>query len=101
MAEMMVVVHMLVRPGKADEAIAALSTLIEHTRNEDGCLLAVLHRDIHDPDALLVVERWASRESHDAHLDTAHVHELTEIGAPLMAELPRITLSEEVVLRTA
>ncbi len=96
MPELVVVVHLLFERGKADEAVAALSESIEASHHESGCLLAALHRDINDPDVLVVVERWASKEAHDAHLATPHVQKLAATVAPLAAGVPRITLGEPV-----
>lgn len=96
MSEVVVVVHLLIERGKADEAIAGLSASIEASHHEPGCLLAALHRDINDPDVLVIVERWASEEDHKAHLETPHIQRLAETVAPLMAGVPRITLSESV-----
>lgn len=96
MAEMTVVVHMLFEGGKTDEAIVGLAASVEASHEEPGCLLAALHRDIDHPDVLVLVERWTSKDAHDAHLKTAHVQKLAETVTPLIAGVPRISLSESI-----
>ncbi len=94
MAQLVVVVHMLIQKGRTDEAIAAFEPAIERSHDEPGCALCALHRDIHDPDTLVLIEQWDSIEAHNRHLEQEHVQKLTETVSPLVSELPKITISE-------
>ena len=94
MAQLVVVVHMLIQKGRTEEAISAFAPAIESSHAEPGCSLCALHRDVHDPDTLVLIEQWESREAHDRHLEQPHVQKLTETVSPLVSELPRITISE-------
>ena len=76
MSEVVVVGSFKARPGKEEEALEAFRTLVAPTHAEDGCILYALHRGADDPSRLAFVERWASREQLDAHLESAHVGEL-------------------------
>lgn len=94
MAELVVVVHLLIQKGRTEEAVAAFAPAIESSQDEPGCMLSALHRDVHDPDALVLIEQWESQEAHERHLEQEHVQKLTETVSPLVAELPKITISE-------
>jgi quinol monooxygenase YgiN len=96
MTEVFVVVHMLFERGKSDEAAAALAESIEASHDEPGCLLAALHRDLADPDVLVVIERWVSKDAHDAHMRTEHVQKMGETIAPLLAGVPRLAVTEPI-----
>jgi quinol monooxygenase YgiN len=73
MSEIVVVGSFTARPGKEADAAEAFRELVEPTHGEDGCILYALHRGVDDPGRLAFVERWVSRESLEAHLETDHV----------------------------
>ena len=75
MPEVVVVGSFTARPGKEAEAAEAFKALVEPTHREDGCILYALHRGVEDPRRLAFIERWASRETLDAHLASPHVEE--------------------------
>ncbi len=64
------------QPGKEAEAAEAFKALVEPTHREQGCILYALHQGVDDPRRLAFVERWASRESLDAHLASPDVQEV-------------------------
>ena len=70
MSDVVGVVHVRAAEGKAEEVIAAFTTCIEKTHEEEGCLLYALHRDNADPHHLVLLERWRSQEDLDAHFAT-------------------------------
>src|ERR1700745_955831 len=51
---------------------AELRALVGPTRREEGCLTYDLHRSADVPDAFLLHEVWASRETHHMHTQTPH-----------------------------
>jgi quinol monooxygenase YgiN len=73
MSEVVVVGSFIAREEKVAEATEAMEALIGPTHAEDGCILYALHRGRDDPAKLAFVERWASREQLDAHLESDHV----------------------------
>jgi quinol monooxygenase YgiN len=73
MSEIVVVGSFKAQPGKEAEAAEAFQALVGPTHAEDGCILYSLHRGADDPARLAFVERWASREALDAHLESPHV----------------------------
>jgi quinol monooxygenase YgiN len=75
MSEIAVVARLTAGQGKEDRVEGALRGLIELSQGEEGCLLYALLRDTVDPRGFCFVERWASREALDAHLEAPHLHE--------------------------
>lgn len=93
-----VVVHTFFKRGTTDEAVRLLSRALELTRDEPGCLKAMLSRDVDDPDALVQIEQWKDKTSHDEHLKQPHIADLVETVVPLVAGVPRISVSESLAV---
>jgi quinol monooxygenase YgiN len=53
--------------GKADEMIAVLKKGLIDTRARKGCESVEVYRDQAKPNAVLLVERWATREDDTAY----------------------------------
>lgn len=53
--------------GKADEMIAVFKAILPDTRARKGCEFVTVHRDQANPNQVLLVERWATREDDDAY----------------------------------
>jgi quinol monooxygenase YgiN len=75
-----VVAELALKPGMADKAVAEARKVVAGTVKEDGCIFYDMHRSIHNPDKLVVVERWASREALDRHMHTPHLQAWREAG---------------------
>lgn len=60
-------------PAHRDAAIAAVTTLMEATRAEDGCEHYAFSGDFGDPGRFHISERWASQAAMDAHMATPHM----------------------------
>ena len=93
MSEVVVVATFKVKPGKEEEAERMLRAVIAPTHAEEGCLTYAFHRGLDDPTQFAMVERWASREALDAHLQTPHVAQLSS-AVDLLAEPPQIVFAE-------
>ena len=87
--------------GKEDEAVEAFKALVEPTHDEDGCILYALHQGTDDPSRLAFVERWASRELLDAHLQSPHVAALLERVEELFGDSADIVVYEALAGRRA
>lgn len=57
----------MVRPDATDEAIVLSLQHVQRSRKEPGCLLHSVHRDVEDPNRLVFLEHWASRDALDTH----------------------------------
>ena len=69
---------MRAKPGKEEELRAALESLIEPTKAEDGCHTYALHRGSEDPSLFIFYENWTSDAHLDAHLAMPY---LVDFGA--------------------
>lgn len=58
----------------------------EATLKEDGCMAYDLHLDIANPERLVFVEKWETREALTAHSKSAHVAAWREASAPYLVE---------------
>ncbi len=68
-------------PAALDAARAALVTMMEHSRAEDGCLLYTFAQDLSDPGVLLLCERWRDAAALEAHGKSAHMREFQQVMA--------------------
>ena len=96
MSEVVVVGSFKAEPGKEAEALEAFEALVAPTHAEDGCVLYALHQGTDDPSRLAFIERWASREALDAHLQSPHVAAILERAPELFGESGDITVFEAV-----
>lgn len=96
MSEVVVVGSFVAQPGKEAEAAEAFKALVGPTHREEGCILYALHRGVDDPRRLAFVERWASRETLDAHLASPHVKEVLTRAEELFGDSADIVVYEPV-----
>ena len=62
-----------VRAGAGPRIEKAFAEASVQTAREAGVLAYQLHREPHDPDALVVYERWRSLEDLELHLRTSYI----------------------------
>lgn len=96
MSEIVVVAHARAKEGRGAEAEALLVGLVGPTHNERGCVTYALHRDAADPDHLVFVERWESREALDAHSKAPHLSLLSDVGPMVLTGPVEVTVLEPV-----
>jgi quinol monooxygenase YgiN len=77
-------------PGKENELEQALREVGGPTRAQPGCLQWELLRSAHDPAVMTAIERWASEEDHERHLQGAHVRTLLAQFDGILAAPPEI-----------
>jgi quinol monooxygenase YgiN len=94
MSEVVVVGSFHAQPGKEAEAVEAFKALVEPTHREEGCILYALHQGADDPRRLAFIERWASRELLDAHLESSHVKQVLERVKELFGDSADIVVYE-------
>jgi quinol monooxygenase YgiN len=92
MPEVVVVVHFHASEGRGADALAALGDLSVPTHAEEGCAAFALHTAAGDPDHIVLIERWASREALDQHLATEHLAAFRSGGEDLWAGPAEITV---------
>ncbi|GIL36592.1 antibiotic biosynthesis monooxygenase [Phycicoccus sp. MAQZ13P-2] len=73
MAELHVVATIPAAPEHVEPLRAALRTLVEATRQEEGCLAYDLYESASAPGVFVTVERWTGQEALDAHMASPHI----------------------------
>jgi len=96
MSEVTVVVLFAAKPGRGDEAEAAVREVAGPTHAEAGCILYAAHRVTGDPDRLVLIERWADRAALDQHLAAPHLLAFREGSADIWAAPPEVIRVEPV-----
>jgi quinol monooxygenase YgiN len=84
------------KPGNAHDLDQALREVAGPTRAQPGCVSFSLYRSAEDPCVIVGLERWASKEAHDRHLQGAHVQKLMSKMMPVLAEPPNIVAYEVI-----
>lgn len=81
-----VIAEMIAHPGKEEELKRHLLALVEHTRQEEGCVQYDLHIANDDPRKFVFVENWITAEALDRHAKSAHMKQFREVSAELRAD---------------
>lgn|ERR671932_147600 len=82
-----VVAHIVTLPDKVEEVKSVLLSIIEPTRQEDGCIVYELLQNQEDPTDFTFVEEWESQELLNAHLTSVHIAEaLLQLKGLIAAE---------------
>jgi quinol monooxygenase YgiN len=73
-----VVARYVVSEGQEPTVARLLGQNAEASRAEPGCLEFSVYRDIDDPRAILLYERYADEDAFQAHRRTPHFHDIIE-----------------------
>lgn len=87
-----VVAHVVALPDKVEDVKSVLLSIIEPTRQEDGCIVYELLQNQEDPTDFTFVEKWESQELLNAHLTSVHIAEALSQLKGLVAAEPDIRL---------
>lgn len=90
MPDIDVVALITAKPGSEDVVREALSSLVEPTRAEEGCIDYYLTVSAADPTVFVTVERWRSQDALDAHMKTPHIAEAFGAAGEHLAAPPAI-----------
>ena len=63
-----VILEVKAKPGTGDELVAFFRSILPETRAHDGCTSVETLRNSDDPDQVVVVEVWESREQYEKYL---------------------------------
>lgn len=80
------------RPGKANELLSVLSSLVEPTRKEPGCLSYKLLQNNEDPTDFTLIEEWQSNTALESHFATKHFKDA-------LTKLPNLVAAEPDIRR--
>jgi len=67
-----VIAKVKARPGKGNELLSVLSSLVEPTRKEPGCISYTLLQNNEDPTDFALVEEWQSSTALQSHFAAKH-----------------------------
>ncbi|CAN7411161.1 putative quinol monooxygenase [Pararhizobium sp. LjRoot255] len=81
-----VIAHLKTHPGKGPAVVSDAGPLIEGTRKEAGCIFYDLYQKPGEPETLVFVEQWKSREALEAHFAEAHIIAFQKATAELVAD---------------
>ena len=81
-----VIAEMTAKPGKEEELKRHLLVLVEHTRQEEGCVQYHLHVSDDDSRKFVIVENWTTREALDRHARSAHMNAFSQVSTELRAD---------------
>ena len=85
-----VVARIKAKPEKVEEVKNLLSSLIEPTRKESGCVVYELLQNKKDPTDFTFVEEWESESALENHFSTEHIQNALPQLGDLAAEEPDI-----------
>lgn len=74
-------------PGQGDVLAGHLLDAAAALGEVAGCSLYLVNRDLHDPDAVWVVEVWEDAQAHAASLQLPPVQELISRARPIIAAM--------------
>lgn len=64
----LVLVESKVKPEHAGDVVRFLRSIIHDTRGFDGCNGLTIHRNQDDPNTMVFVENWESRQQYEKYL---------------------------------
>lgn len=61
-----------IKPEKVDAFLKSVTTLLEKSRAEEGCISYTLYRDPFTPTKFFFFEEWQDQDAIDFHFETEH-----------------------------
>ncbi len=96
MSDVVAIATLTPLPGKTDELITAMTTLIEQVHaNEEGCLLYAMHRHP-DGERLVMVEKYTGPDAVKAHRASEHFKAAGAAFASLLDGRPEVLALEPI-----
>ena len=77
-----VVATLTIKPGSLEALRAPAAACIAETLKEKGCIAYELFESLGDPERLVFVEKWETREDLTAHSKQPHLAAWREASAP-------------------
>jgi quinol monooxygenase YgiN len=91
------VAEFFAQPGKADELIAALHSLMEPTHREPGCIRYELNQRADDRSGITFIEKWKDKAAFDEHCATPYITHFFDDIRPQLVERFEVKLYEEIL----
>ena len=87
-----VIAKVKARPGKVNELLSVLNSLVEPTRKEPGCISYKLLQNNEDPTDFALIEEWQSSKVLQSHFATKHFKDA-------LVKLPNLVAAEPDIQR--
>jgi quinol monooxygenase YgiN len=92
-----VIATLTIKPGTLETIRPHAEACIAETRKEKGCIAYDLHASLTDPNALVFVEKWETREDLTAHSKQPHLAAWRNASGPhLVSRVIEIVHPEKV-----
>ena len=89
------VVTIQVAPGRADDFAGAFKALQTNALRQEGCEQYELFQSMDEPDRVVLLERWASQELLDKHMEAERTQDRSAIDALVALWAPDATPNVE------
>ncbi|MFT7449172.1 MAG: quinol monooxygenase YgiN [Glaciecola sp.] len=89
--QLTVIAHLRALDGQIEETKEFLTSLIDPTRQELGCIEYWLHQDDEDPAEFTFYENWTNRAEWDKHMEMPHLKTFAEVAGKVF-ELQKLRL---------
>lgn len=86
-----VIATLIAKNDKVDDTLAALSSLVGPTRNEEGCISYELFQSDDSPTEFVTIEEWRDQASIEAHMGSDHIAAAMGAVSEILAANPKIT----------
>ncbi len=73
-----IIARVEINPKDADRYVELAQALVEPTREEKGCEVYGMSRDICEPNVVWISEQWETQEDLDNHLQMPHIKDFLE-----------------------
>jgi quinol monooxygenase YgiN len=80
------VATLTIKPGSLEALRGPAAACVAETRKEKGCIAYELFQSLDDPDRLVFVEKWETREDLTAHSKSAHLAVWRDASTPHLVE---------------
>jgi quinol monooxygenase YgiN len=100
MSDVVVIAIVQPLPGRMDEVLSIIGENVPTVHEEDGCLTYAVQK-FTDPDKIVFVERWTTREALAAHASAAHMAATNARLDGMMAAPGEVLVGESAVFGDA
>lgn len=87
-----VIAKLSAQPGRRDELLAGLQSLLEAVDRESGTIEYIVHLDAGDADVVWVYERYDSQDAFDAHSSSDTMKAVGMALRDIAAGRPELTM---------
>ncbi|MBN1674591.1 MAG: antibiotic biosynthesis monooxygenase [Kiritimatiellae bacterium] len=95
--ELVCIAQFTAKPGKEDELINSLHSLMEPTHKEKGCIRYELNQRDDDPRIVTFIEKWASKAVFDKHCSMPYIANYFQNVAPQLVEKQDVSIHTEIL----